>query len=359
MEPFLLALLTEGNIMPEPFRILQIGFGTIGKTIAQAIIERENLELVGVVDIAPELSNQPVEKLLSLKSDTTTLIRADLVEVIQELDERQADVALVLTSSSLEKVAQTISSCLKAGMDVVSLCEELSYPYFRHLQLCKELDQLGKQVGKTILGTGINPGFLMDLLPIILSAPCIHVDNIHVTRHMNSSHRRHSFQKKIGTGMTKGSFKEAITEGTITGHVGLVESIHMIGDALNLGLDHVEEFPPEPVIASKEIVTPFASVGKGEVRGLKSRAVGQKKGKTLITLDFQAYAEASPEYDEVRIKGIPNIQQRIESGVHGDYGTTGMVVNMIPLAVQARPGLLTMKDLPCPHNTQRVWKDTT
>ncbi len=345
--------------MSEPFRVLQIGFGTIGRTIAKAIIERENLELVGVVDTEPSLRNQQVEKQLSLKSTTVTMIRGDLKEVLNELTPQPADAVLVLTSSSLEKVAPTISLCLKSGMDVLSLCEELSYPYIRYPQLSKELDQLGKQTGKTILGTGINPGFLMDLLPTILSAPCIHVDAIHVTRHMNSSHRRKAFQKKIGTGMTKKSFTDAIKEKVITGHVGLVESIHMIGAALYLDLDHVEELPPEPVIAANEIKTPFFLVKKGDVRGLKSRAVGQKSGKTLVTLDFQAYAEASPEYDEVRIEGIPKIHQRIEGGVQGDFGTVGMIVNMIPIVIKARPGLLTMKDLPAPHNTQQIWKHVT
>lgn len=342
--------------MPEPFRVLQIGFGTMGRKISQAIIERENLQLVGVVDVDPKLQNQEVEKLLSLDSSSSTVIRTNLEQVSSE---RPADVALVLTSSSLEKVTPTISLCLQTGIDVLSLCEELSYPYVRHPQLSKELDRLGKKHNKTILGTGINPGFLMDLLPIVLSAPCIRVDNIHVTRHMNSSHRRASFQKKIGTGMTQEDFKKAIAKKTITGHVGLVESIHMIGKALNFNLDNVEEFPPKPVIASKETVTPFATARKGEVLGLKSQAIGQQGGVTLITLDFLAYAEASPEYDEVRINGHPNIHQRIESGVHGDYGTTGMIVNLIPLVIQARPGLLTMMDLPCPHNTERIWKHST
>jgi 4-hydroxy-tetrahydrodipicolinate reductase len=342
--------------MSKPFRVLQIGFGTIGKGIAQAIIERANLDLVGVVDVNPELQNKDVEKLLSLEPNKPTTIRGDLTQVLKELQERPADVALVLTSSALDKVSPTISQCLKAGMDVLSLCEELSYPYFRHPKLSKELDQLGKQVGKTILGTGINPGFLMDLLPIVLSAPCISVTNVHVIRHMNSSHRRQAFQKKIGTGMTKKDFIDAINRKVITGHVGLIESIHMFGEALNFELDHVEELPPEPVIASQEIKTPFFSVKKGEVRGLKSRAIGQKNGQTMVTLDFHAYADASPEYDEVRIEGKPMIHQRIEGGVQGDLGTIGMSVNMIPLVIQAQPGLLTMKDLPVPHNTQRVWK---
>ncbi|MFX1539783.1 MAG: Gfo/Idh/MocA family oxidoreductase [Promethearchaeota archaeon] len=342
--------------MPEPFRVLQIGFGTLGQNIAKAIIERKNLQLIGVVDINPELQNLLVEDLLKLKVDTQTPIRDNLEAVLDHFKNQPPDVALVATSSSLEKCAPTITTCLAAGIDVLSLCEELSYPYIRHPELSKELHEYGVKTSKTILGTGINPGYLMDLLPIFLTAPVQRVDRIQVTRNMNSSSRRAAFQKKIGTGMTVDDFKAAIASGTITGHVGLVESIHMIGDALDLKLDHVEELPPQPVIATQEIVTPFTTVRKGMVRGLKSRAIGQKAGETLITLDFNAYADASPAYDEVRIDGYPDIHQRIEGGVHGDYATIGMLLNLIPLISEIKPGLLTMKDIPCPHNTERIWK---
>ncbi|MFX0116335.1 MAG: dihydrodipicolinate reductase [Candidatus Hodarchaeota archaeon] len=342
--------------MKTPFRVLQIGFGSIGRTIAQVILERENLDLVGVIDIDPSIQNQSVADLLSVNSESSVIIRNDLQKALRELKEQLPDVALIFTSSSLKNVAPTISECLRAGLDVLSLCEELSYPFVRHPKLVHELNQLACEVGKTVLGTGINPGYLMDLLPIFLTAPCPKVDRIHVTRCMNSSHRRASFQKKIGTGMTQEDFRKAIAEGTITGHVGLVESIQMIADALHLELDNVEELPPEPVLASTETITPFATVSKGDVLGLKSRAVGDRNGENFVILDFIAFAEASPEYDEVKVEGLPSIRQRIEGGLQGDICTTGIVVNMIPLIIHAPPGLLTMKEISCPHNTQRVWK---
>ncbi len=342
--------------MSEPFRILQIGFGTIGRTIAKAIIERSTLELVGLVDVNPDLQGMIVEEILGLETKSRTEIGDDLQKTIEMSGESPIDVAVVATVSSLEKVAPTISTCLENEMDVISICEELSYPFDRHPQLTRDLDELAKKKEKTVLGTGINPGYLMDLLPITLSAPTQSVDSIIVTRVINSSHRRASFQKKIGTGMSQEEFRKSIDEGVITGHVGLDESIRMVGDALNLGLDHVEELPVEPVLAEKETTTPFVTVREGDVLGLKSRAVGKKGVKTLVTLDFFAYAEASPEYDEVRITGHPDLVQRVEGGVHGDLGTVAMVVNMIPLVADAQAGLKTMKDLPTPRNTERVWK---
>jgi 4-hydroxy-tetrahydrodipicolinate reductase len=344
------------NKIPVPFKVLQFGLGTMGRIIAQTLMDRGNLELVGAVDVNPEYTGKTVEEVMDSGHKTSTPIFNSLERALRVLGDQPADIALIATLSSLNDIASSISDCFEVGMDVVSLCEELSYPYIRHPELSRDLDELAKKHGKTVLGTGINPGFLMDLLPICLSAPCQRVDAIHVTRCINSSCRRSSFQKKIGTGMSLEAFKTAISEGAITGHVGLVESIRMIDDALGLKLDYVEELPPEPVIASADIETPIADVKKGCVIGLKSTGVGRKDQRTMVTLNFVAHAGATPEFDEVSIEGHPKIVQRIEGGVQGDHGTVGMVLNMIPLVIEAQPGLFTMKDLPCPRNTQSFWR---
>lgn len=341
--------------MGEPFRVLQVGLGSIGVKIAESIIRRDNLELKAVVDISPSLRGQSIEGLLSIKSDTNTPIYGDLQEAIDAIGE--CDIALVATSSALENVTPTILTCLRAGMDVVSICEQLSYPFKRHPDLSKQIEDASRETGKSVLGTGINPGYLMDTLPILLSAPIKSLNTIEVTRVINSSRRRKSFQLKIGTGMNVEQFEEAISSGKITGHVGLSESLWMIGDALNLKLDEVVELPPEAVIAKDDMETPVVKIKKGDVIGLKSIGLGKRGGETIVTLTFIAHAGAEPEYDEVRINGEPGILQRIEGGVHGDDGTVAMAINMIPLVIQARPGLYTMKDLPCPRNTEHYWRD--
>ncbi|NHJ13086.1 MAG: hypothetical protein EAX95_05380 [Candidatus Thorarchaeota archaeon] len=334
--------------MSKPFRVVQIGLGSIGLPIAKAILGRRNLSLVAAMDTNPELIGKKLAQVLGEDSDTHLAINGVLEEVLGT----SADVALIATSSSLKIVKQTIMRALDAGFHVVSICEELSYPYKRHAKLAKEIDHAAKDVGRSVLGTGINPGYLMDILPIFLTAPCQILESLHVTRCINSSKRRMSFQKKIGTGMTKKEFSKAINEGAITGHVGLEESIYMIDDALKLDLDRVEELPPEAVIADTEVTTPFATVSPGNVLGLRSRGMGKRKDAAIVTLDFVAYANADPEYDEIIVEGFPRMKQRIEGGIMGDHGTIAMAINSIPLVVHARPGLLTMKDLPSPRNTQ-------
>jgi hypothetical protein len=351
--------LSLNNIMPERFKILQFGFGAIGKRIAEAIIKRDNLILVGVIDVNPELLGKEVELLLSINSHSVTKIHSDLAHFSNLLKSGDIDAAIIATSSSLEKIVPTINSCLEYGMDVISLCEELSYPYVRFPAISESINNMAIKYEKTVLGTGINPGYLMDLLPIVLTAPCQSVNKIEVTRCLNSARRRTSFQKKIGTGLSEVEFKESIEMGIITGHVGLIESIYLLSDALGFGLTRVDELPPEPILAKEDIETPFTMVSKGYVLGLKSEAIGLKGDDIFVTLKFHAYAGASPEYDEIRIEGFPEIVQRIEGGIMGDYGTVGMVINMIPLVIGAKPGLLTMKDLPVPRNTERMWKSTS
>ena len=342
--------------MSEPFRVLQIGFGSLGRHISESILNRDNLKLLGVVDANPNLTNKPLRELLSTNLETSLSIQEDLHTFLDEQKDSPADVAIVATSSSLEAVFPTIELCLRHGMDVLSICEQLSFPYKKQPDLASKLNEIALETGKTVLGTGINPGYLMDLLPVILTAPCQSVHTIHVTRNMNSSRRRHSFQKKIGTSMSQEEFRKNIDEGHITGHVGLVESIHMIEHALELNLDEVIEMPPEPVIAEKDVTNSFATINKGDVLGLKSTGIGKRNGEQIVLLEFLAYAEATPEYDEIIIEGHPRIHQRIEGGVQGDYGTIGMLINLIPLVVSMTPGLKTMIDIPVPRNTMRYWK---
>ncbi|MGH7340368.1 MAG: dihydrodipicolinate reductase, partial [Candidatus Rokuibacteriota bacterium] len=196
---------------------------------------------------------------------------------------------------------------------------------------------------------GINPGYLMDTLPTILTAPCLRVDSVQVTRMMNSAKRRIPFQEKVGTGLTPSQFQDKIKSGAITGHVGLQESIHMIAAGLDWTLDEVTELPPEAILAERDVQTAVAVVKPGNVIGLKSVAFGKRAGKKAILMDFIAHAAVAEEYDEVAIKGEPDIRQRILGGVHGDVGTVAMTINTLPRAIAAAPGLKTMIDLAVPR----------
>ncbi len=240
---------------------------------------------------------------------------------------------------------------------MISLCEELSYPYTKYPDLSEDLDSLARSSEVSILGTGINPGYLMDVLPIIMTAPCQKVDSIKVTRMMNSGKRREPFQRKIGTGLSIEQFKEKISKKDITGHVGLEQSIQMICAALGFTYDEIKEFTPEAIVAEEEFTTSYGErVLKGNVCGLKCKAGAFHNNKEFISLDFFAYVGDHEEYDSIEIKGVPNIHQKVIGGVHGDIGTAGMIVNLIPKLMNSPSGLLTMKDISLPCYTANLWK---
>lgn len=331
--------------MENSIKVICYGVGVIGGRIAKAVIEKKGITIVGAVDIAKDKVGKDLGEILGLDRKLGVTITNDPEELFSSVE---ADIVVHCTSSYLPQVYPQIVQCVKAGLNVISTCEELSFPFNKYPELASRIDKLAVDYGVTVLGTGINPGYLMDTLPIVLTAPCLRVDSIEVTRIINSARRRIPFQKKIGTGLTKEEFMEKIKNKVITGHVGLYESISMIAAALGWKLDRIEELDPEPVIAERDMETSYTKIPKGYVTGLKSVAKGYMKGKEVIVLNFIAYAHAPEEYDEVIIKGEPNIHEKIIGGVHGDIGTVAMVINSIPKVINAEPGLLTMKDILLP-----------
>lgn len=332
----------------EKIKVIIYGCGVMGRKMAEALLDKKSLEIVGAVDIDPELVGRDLGELLDKPKKLDITIEKNANKLFQKV---KAQAVVLTTTSHLKTVFPQIAQCLKAGLNVVSTCEELSYPWKRNSKLSKEIDTLAKKNGVTIVGTGINPGYLMDALPLFLTACCLRVNSVKVRRMMNSARRRIPFQKKVGTGMTLEEFKEKIDKKVITGHVGLLESINMIADGLGWNLDEAAELPPEPVIARQEIETGLGKIKPGNVIGLRSIAFGKMEGKEIISLEFCAHAGVNEEYDEIIIDGLPNIHEKILGGVHGDIGTVAVTVNTIPKAVEASPGLKTMKDLPPPSAT--------
>ncbi len=326
-------------------RIVLYGVGAVGSMFANLLLEKEGVEIVGAVDVAKDKVGKDLSEVLGLKQRLGIRITDDAGDL---LSKTKADVAIHATSSFLKDTSEQIASIVKHGVNVVSTCEELSYPYVTQPRLAKKLDALAKKHDATVLGTGINPGFLMDTLVLTLTAPCQKIERIEAVRVMNAGTRRVPFQKKIGAGLTVAQFRRKMETKEISGHVGLEQSIAMIADALAWKLDRTDVEAVEPVIAQKTVASKDIKVEAGSVAGLRQKAKGIMKAKEVIILDFQAYIGAKEEYDAVSIKGVPPINQKISPCVHGDVGTTAMVVNAIPKVINAPAGLFTMKDLPVP-----------
>lgn len=330
----------------DKIKVIIYGCGVMGRKIAQALSEKRSLEVVGAVDIDHKLVGKDLGEVFDNSRELGVFIEKDAERVFSRVE---AQAVVISTTSYLKSVFPQIAQSLNAGLNVISTCEELSYPWKSEPELSRRLDSLAKKKGVTVTGTGINPGFLMDTLPLILTAPCLKVRAIRVTRMMDSSKRRIPFQKKVGTGLDQKEFQHKIENRIISGHVGLLESIQMIADGLGWELDEAVELPPEPVIDDKAIKTGLGVIEPGKVVGLTSIAFGKKGGREVISLHFRANAAVDEEYDEIIIEGEPNIRQKIIGGVHGDIGTVAVTINTIPRVVEASPGLKLMKDLPLPR----------
>jgi len=326
--------------MTKRIRVIQYGLGPIGCAVARHVTERAGLELVGGVDIDPAKVGQDVGQVIGLGRALGFPVSDKLAQALARAD---ADVALHTTSSYFDLFKGQIVEILAAGLDVVSTAEELSFPWLAHPQEAAEIDAAARKAGKTVLATGVNPGFIMDSLPLKVTAICQRVDRIDVTRQMNASLRRGPFQAKIGSGMTVEAFRAKMAEGRM-GHVGLPESMHMVFDTLGKKLARYES-SVEPVVADRPIKTDFFEVQPGQVRGLKQVACGYTDEGEFMTLTFIAALDEGADGDTIKITGCPNLEVRLK-GTNGDIATVAIAVNAIRRVLEAGPGLFTMRDLP-------------
>jgi 4-hydroxy-tetrahydrodipicolinate reductase len=322
-------------------RAVQYGCGPIGCSVVKLAAQQPDIEFVGAIDTAASLNGKDLGKTAGLKKKLDILISPDAKDV---LCQTKPDLVFLSTVSSARLIRPQVEHCLQVGANVISTCEELCYPYDTMPSLASELDCMAKTHNCTLLATGVNPGFLMDIWPLVMTGVCQHIDQVKVVRIQDASPRRKPFQQKIGAGCTPEEFKKRVSSGSIR-HVGLAESMAMIASGLGWKLEHISECI-EPVIAKKRVRTDFVTVEPGQVAGVKQVTRGTMAGKKVITLEFEAAVGANQPYDAVYIRGIPNMEVVIKGGIHGDIATAAIIVNSIHRVMAAPAGLVTMNDLP-------------
>ncbi len=327
--------------MKKKIRAIQFGVGPIGASIARLMREKQAIEIIGAIDSDPAKAGRDLGEVVGAKDAPWGIkVSAEAREVL----EQAADVVIHSTSSALPKVMDQLLRCLEAESCVVSTCEELSYPYRTYPDLAAKLDAAAKDWGVALVGTGVNPGFVMDKLVITLGAVCQTIEHARALRIVDASKRRLPLQKKIGAGMSVEEFKSQVAAGTIK-HVGLPESVAMVADSFNLPVDEITE-NIEPVVAKERVQTEYLTVEPGQAAGVHQIARGTSAGKELIYLELQMYVGAKEPADKVELTGHPNISLVIPGGSHGDIATASVVVNSIPVILDAPAGLRTARDLP-------------
>jgi 2,4-diaminopentanoate dehydrogenase len=322
-------------------RVVQYGIGPIGASIVRLMRQKASLEIVGAIDKDPAKAGRDLGNVVgAADAPWGVVVAADAAAAL----ERPVDVVVHSTSSYLENVMDQLLGCLSAGCCVVSTCEELAYPWRKHPGLSEKLDAAAKEEGVALVGTGVNPGFVMDKLVLTLSAVSQKVDSAKAVRVVDASKRRLPLQKKIGAGMTPEEFRAQVAAGIIKHH-GLPESAAMIADGLGISLDDISE-TIEPVIAQEMVKTEFLEVTPGQVAGVHQIARGTSGGKEKIYLELKMYVGAKEPADTIELKGEPNISLVIPGGTHGDVATAAVAVNSIPAILAAPAGLRTARDLP-------------
>jgi 4-hydroxy-tetrahydrodipicolinate reductase len=244
----------------------------------------------------------------------------------------------------LTAVADQLIACLRAGHHVVSTCEELSYPVRKYPELSQKLDRIAKKNKVALLGTGVNPGFAMDKLPLTLAAACQEVRRVTAHRVVDAAKRRLPLQKKVGAGLTVEQFEEQVKAGIIKHH-GLPESVAMVADSLGIVVDRIEEII-RPEVAKTTVRSEFFEVKPGFVVGVHQTARGFQAREESVKLELEMYLGAPNPIDSVAIQGKPDLTMNIPGGIHGDLATAAVAVNCIPTMLELHPGLRTSRDVP-------------
>jgi 2,4-diaminopentanoate dehydrogenase len=324
-------------------KIAQFGLGPIGLETLRLAATRPWAEIVGGIDIDPAKIGKDLGELIGIKDLRRRRVYGSLQDLVAHT---KPDIIFHTAVSKFKDAFQQIEPMARQGISVVSSCEELLFPQLREPKLAAKLNQICRANGARVVGTGVNPGFVMDVLPVCMTGVSREVRAVHVQRVVNASTRREPLQRKIGSGWPPAKFRRLFKEGK-AGHAGLKESLALIAHCLNWKAQNIVE-TGNAVVADHDIRTRFLEVKKGQTCGLHQYAEAKVSGKTCLTLDIKMYLDAKDPHDAIQIEGEPPLEVVINGGVAGDHATVAALVNTARHLQQAPAGLLLMTDLPVP-----------
>lgn len=323
-----------------PVPVVVMGLGFIGQEIARAALASSEVELIGAVDTSPSLLGRPLAEVLGQPGP-----KAKVVESLERAVGRRKGVVLLhATGSRLPQVMEQLLDAVKLGVSVVSTCEELAFPHLKHPELADKLDRAAQRAGVAVLGTGVNPGFVLDRLVATLGQVCGPVRHVTATRVVDARTRREALQRKVGAGLTEEEFFDLVDKEQL-GHVGLVESAALAALGVGLDLDDYEE-ELAPVFAEEDLTGGAFPVKKGRVAGMFQSVVGLEDGQERVRLELTIAVGADNPGDRIEIDADPKMVLEIPGGVAGDRATANAVVNAAPRLTAADAGLLTVLELP-------------
>lgn len=334
----------------ENVKVIIWGLGVMGSGMARMLLKKEGVDIVGGIDIGAKVG-KPMHEVIGVEASEKT---ATIVGSVEDyITEKRADIVLLCTDSFTEKSFDKIKLIVENKMNVITSAEEMAYPQAQNPELARQMDELAKANSVSILGTGINPGLMMDLLVIMLTGCSEEVEQITAKRINSLSPFGQAVMDEQGIGMSVEDFDKGVADGSIAGHVGFPESIGMVADAIGWKLDGPIRQTMEAIVTDVDRIAPHGKAMAGEVAGVAMNGYGSVAGEEKIIMEHPQQIE--PEQvgvhtgDYVMIKGTPPVNMVNTPEVEGGIGTMAMCVNMIPQVINATPGLKTMLDLPVPR----------
>lgn len=337
--------------MKENVKVAIWGFGAMGSGMARMLLKKKGVEIVGVCDMHPERVGKSIFEVLGVeKGDRKEVVINPNIDEV--LTEKCCDVCLCATDSFTKKAFPRLKLALEKKVNVISTAEEMAYPKAQNPELAAELDRIAKENGVTILGTGINPGLMMDLLVVCLTGCMIDVEHVEAKRVNSLSPFGPAVMEEQGVGITVEQFENGVKDGSLAGHVGFHESVGMIADAIGWKVEKFEQ-QMKPIVTTVDRKSPYGFAKAGDVAGVNMTGQGYVDGEVKIDMihpqQIEPEMEGTHTGDYITIKGTPAIHMANNPEVEGGLGTIAMCVNMIPHVINAAPGLKTMIDLPVPR----------
>ena len=325
----------------KPVRVVHAGLGPIGREVVRALLDADTIALVGVADIDQKIAGKPLSGLVDHPKTGGLSVAASTGKL---LSEAKPDLLTQTTGSHLGRIFDSLTEIVDAGVSVVSTAEELLFPWHRHPDLAADLHRRASASGSRVLGTGINPGLLMDLLPVVLSHASVGVRGVRAVRMVDVATRRGPLQRKVGAGLSVEEFRSRVAAGRL-GHVGLQESAALLAHKLGWKLAALNE-TIEPVVAKRPMKTDHVTVEPGMAAGVHQIVRGHTGDGRSVELDLTMCLGADDPHDAVKIDGKPPIDVRIVGGCAGDPATVACTLNAIPRLLSMPAGLWTVADLP-------------
>jgi hypothetical protein len=335
------------------------GFGAMGSGMANMLLTKKGIDIIGVCDMHPARAGKSIFEILGVERGNREdiIIKADIDEV---LTEKCCDICLCATDSFTKSAFPKLKSVLEKKINVISTAEEMSYPQAKNPELATALNKIAKENGVTILGTGINPGLIMDLLVVCLTGCMTEVTHVEAKRVNSLSPFGPAVMEEQGVGMKVDDFNAGVKDGSLAGHVGFIESVNMIADSMGWKVDKFEQ-QMAPIVTTVDRKSPYGFAAAGDVAGVNMTGQGYVDGEVKIDMIHPQQIEPEMEGtftgDYITIKGTPEVNMSIKPEVDGGLGTIAMCVNMIPHVINAKPGLKTMIDLPVPRAIMGDFRD--